>query len=97
MLDKGVNNLGERFFLYDDFEDTKTRYVSFVGDVTRYDLAIMRSDRFYGKFLVINLLSDRYALIGLDDLGEPGYLEDAYQLNTEEAAELRSFLYEIIE
>lgn len=89
--------MGERIFLYDEIEDTKIRYVSFVGDVTRYDIAIMRSDRFFGKFLVMNLLGDRYAILGLDDLSEPGYIEEAFQMNSAEADELKSFLSEIIE
>lgn len=88
--------MGERFFLYDEEENTKTRFVSFVGDVTRYDLAITRSNRFYGKFLVMNLIGDRYAIIGKDDLAEPGYLEEAFQISSEEAEELRSFLEEIV-
>lgn len=92
----GGMKMGERFFLYDDEENTKTRFVSFVGDVTRYDLAITRSDRFYGKLLVINLISDRYAIIGKDDLAEPGYLEEAFQIKSEEADEIRSFLEEIL-
>ena len=39
----------ERFFLYDDVEDTKTRFVSFTGKTIRYDLAILQSSRFFGK------------------------------------------------
>jgi len=37
----------ERFFLYDDVEDTKTRFVSFAGKKLRYDLAILQSGRFF--------------------------------------------------
>ena len=39
----------ERFFLYDDVEDTKTRFVSFTGKKLRYDLAILQSYRFLWK------------------------------------------------
>ena len=46
----------ERFFLYDDTEDTKTRFVSFVGDNQRFDLAIVKTDRHFGKHL-----SSRYS------------------------------------
>lgn len=41
-----VNDL---FFLYDEPEDTKTRFVSFMGEATRFDLAITTTNRFYGK------------------------------------------------
>lgn len=86
----------ERFFLYDDTENTKTRFVSFVGENQRFDLAIVQSDRHYGKHLVLDMQGSRFAIIGLDDLEEEGYLEFAFQLNEEEAEELRSFLMELI-
>jgi hypothetical protein len=83
-----------RYFLYDDKEDTKTRFVSFVGETQRFDLAITQSQRFYGKQLILDLQGSRFAIIGPDDLEEEGYLEHAYQLSEEEAAELRGFLQE---
>ncbi|WP_339229532.1 DUF3055 domain-containing protein [Aeribacillus sp. FSL K6-2833] len=88
--------MAERFFLYDETVETKTRFVSFMGENQRFDLAIIQSDRYYGKYLVLNLQSNRFAIIGEDDLKEPGYLEDVYQLNDENAKELREFLYEIV-
>ncbi len=88
--------MGDRFFLYDDTVDTKTRFISFMGDSTRFDLAIVKSDRYYGKSLVLNIQSNRFAIIGSDDLDEPGYIEHAYQLSEEEAEELRLFLYEVV-
>ncbi|MEK4180136.1 DUF3055 domain-containing protein [Aeribacillus sp. FSL K6-1121] len=88
--------MAERFFLYDETVETKTRFVSFMGENQRFDLAIIQSDRYYGKYLVLNLQSNRFAIIGEDDLKEPGYLEDIYQLNDEDAKELREFLYEIV-
>lgn len=86
----------ERFFLYDDLEDTKTRFISFVGTNQRFDLALTQSDRYYGKQLVLDLQGNRFAIIGTDDLQEEGYLEYAFSLNEEDAEELRSFLSEVI-
>ncbi|GAA3319940.1 hypothetical protein GCM10020331_028920 [Ectobacillus funiculus] len=55
------------------------------------------SDRYYGKVLVLDILRNKFAIIGRDDLDEPGYLEHAYDLDEEGAEELRSFfLYEVI-
>ncbi|WP_044748567.1 DUF3055 domain-containing protein [Bacillus alveayuensis] len=88
--------MGERFFLYDDTVETRTRFVSFMGEHQRFDLAIMQTDRFYGKYLVLDLQSNRFAIIGQDDLDEPGYLEHAYNLSEEDANDLRSFLNEFI-
>ncbi|MFF2446801.1 DUF3055 domain-containing protein [Neobacillus sp. NPDC058068] len=88
--------MSEHFFLYDDTEDTKTRFVSFVGENQRFDLAIVQSNRHYGKLLVLDMQGSRFAIIGPDDLEEEGYLEFAFQLNEADGAELRSFLTEII-
>ncbi|MDQ0198866.1 DUF3055 domain-containing protein [Neobacillus ginsengisoli] len=88
--------MSERFFLYDDTENTKTRFVSFVGENQRFDLAIVQTTRHYGKNLVLDMQGNRFAIIGQDDLQEEGYLEYAFQLNEEDAEELRSFLYELI-
>jgi hypothetical protein len=82
----------DTIFLYDEIENTRTRFVSFVGKTNRFDLAITNTSRFYGKFLVLNLQSSRFAIIGADDLEEPGYLEHVYQLPEVEAEELRQFL-----
>lgn len=86
----------ERFFLYDETEETKTRYVSFMGVSQRFDLAIMKTERYFGKQIVLNILNGRFAIIGSDDLNEPGYLEHAFNINEEDAEELRSFLFELI-
>ncbi|RSD27502.1 DUF3055 domain-containing protein [Mesobacillus subterraneus] len=86
----------ERFFLYDDTENTKTRYISFVGENQRFDLAIMQTSRYYGKSIVLDIQGSRFAIIGQDDLDEPGYLEHVYNLSEEDAEELRSFLRPII-
>lgn len=86
----------ERFFLYDEQEETSTRFVSFMGEAHRYDLAIMTTDRYYGKKLVIDIQGSHYAIIGQDDVEEPGYLEHAFNLNEFEAEELREFLREVI-
>ncbi|EPD50535.1 hypothetical protein HMPREF1210_02504 [Paenisporosarcina sp. HGH0030] len=86
----------ERFFLYDDVEDTKTRFVSFTGESQRYDLAILQSSRFFGKVLVMDIQYNRFAILGSDDLEEEGYLEHVYNRNEEEAAELRDYLQELL-
>lgn len=84
-------------FLYDGKEETTTRFVCFVGhSLRRFDLAITNTNRFYGKKLVTDMQSGRTAIIGPDDLEEEGYLEHVYQLNEEEAEELRNFLTEVV-
>lgn len=86
----------ERFFLYDDVEDTKTRFVSFTGKTQRFDLAILQSTRFYGKVLVLDMQFGRFAIIGPDDVEEPGYLEHVYNRTEQEAEDLREYLTELL-
>ncbi|WP_050182935.1 DUF3055 domain-containing protein [Domibacillus robiginosus] len=88
--------MSERFFLYDEKDTTVTRFVSFAGEHSRYDLALMQTDRYYGKWVVLNLQGNTYAIIGRDDLEEPGYIEYAFNMNEAEAAELKEFLAEIV-
>ncbi|GAE30299.1 DUF3055 domain-containing protein [Halalkalibacter hemicellulosilyticus] len=88
--------MSERFFLYDDTEETNIRFISFMGEASRFDLAIIQSSRYYGKKLVLDIQSNRFAIIGQDDLDEPNYIETAFNLNNEEAEELKLFLYEVV-
>jgi len=92
----GGYTMTDRFFLYDETEDTKTRFVSFMGENQRFDLAIMKTDRYYGKSIVLDIQGSRFAILGQDDLDEEGYLEYAYNLSEEDAEELRSFLRQIV-
>lgn len=69
----------------------KTRFVSFMGENERHDLALLYSDRHYGKTIVLDMQRNKFAIIGADDLNEPGYLEHAFSMTEEIAEELRSF------
>jgi hypothetical protein len=84
---------GDWTFLYDHSEETKARYVSFMGEEARHDIAIIQTKNFYGKSIVLNILTHRMAIVGQKDLDEPGYLEEAFNMTEAEAAELREFLY----
>lgn len=88
--------MSELFFMYDETEETNTRFVGFMGDRKRFDLAITLSNHFFGKILVHDIQTGRSAIIGADDLKEEGYLEYAFQLNEEEAQELHSFLEQMM-
>ena len=84
-------------FLSDTTEATTTRFVTFIGaSYKRFDLAIMTTNRFYGKKLVTDLQGGVTAIIGEEDLEEEGYLEFTFKLNEEEAGELREFLHLVV-
>ncbi|TMV45461.1 DUF3055 domain-containing protein [Paenibacillus mesophilus] len=84
-------------FLYDHTEDTRTRFVCFITpSLQRFDLAITSTSRFYGKQLITDIQSGKTAIIGPDDLNEPGYLEYVYKLSEEDGEDLRNFLIEVV-
>lgn len=85
--------LNEFDFLSDLTEETTTRFVTFITPgLARFDLAITATARFYGKKLITDLQAGRTAIVGPDDLEDPGYLETAFRLKAEEAEELKQFL-----
>ncbi len=59
----GVKAMSEAIFMYDDTEDTRTRFVGFIGESKRFDLALTSSTRFYGKTLVHDIQNGRSALL----------------------------------
>lgn len=80
--------------MYDDMEETTTRFVGFVGN-QRWDLAITKTAHFYGKTLVACIQSGRVGIIGSDDLEEDKLplLGQTFGLNDEEdVQELAEFL-----
>ena len=79
--------------LYEETETSTIKYISFIGiSNRRFDLAIVNSDHFFGKRLVIDILSGKTVIIGKDDLEEPGFLEYAFGLSEEEAKDLYEYL-----
>jgi hypothetical protein len=80
-------------FLLDINEQTTTRYVTFITPkLNRFDLAILTTDRFYGKKIVIDLQTGRSGILGPDDLEEEGVLESVFRISEEQAGELAEFL-----
>ncbi len=79
--------------LSDSTEQTATRYVTFISpSLHRFDLAILTTNRFYGKKIVIDMQSGRSSTLSQEDLEEEGVLENIYRITEEQAAELAQFL-----
>jgi len=80
-------------FLSDSTEQTQTRFVTFISpNFHRFDLAILTTNRFYGKKLVTDMQSGRSGVLGPDDLEEEGVLENVFRIDEEQAADLAQFL-----
>lgn len=81
------------FTLYDNTEETSTRFVGYAGETTRFDVAITTTSNFYGKKLVCVIQSGRSAIMDDSDAENVDYVQEAFQLSShEEALELSNFL-----
>ncbi|MBU7227589.1 DUF3055 domain-containing protein [Staphylococcus pseudintermedius] len=84
-------------FLYDDMEPSQIRFVGFVGEHSRYDLVLIQTDRHYGKTLVLNTQTNKFGIIGTDDLEEEGYVAYILGVSEEEGDEITAYLHEVIQ
>lgn len=83
-------------FLYDDIEPSQIRFVGFVGEHSRYDLVLIQTDRHYGKTLVLNTQTNKFGIIGTDDLEKEGYIAYILGVSDEEADEITEYLSQVI-
>ncbi|QLK85593.1 DUF3055 domain-containing protein [Staphylococcus sp. 17KM0847] len=83
-------------FLYDDIEPSQIRFVGFIGEHSRYDLVLIQTDRHYGKTLVLNTQTNKFGIIGTDDLEEEGYIAYILGVNDDEADEITAYLSDVI-
>ena len=94
-MDVGGLRMSERFFLYDDIELRKSRFVSFMGENSRFDLAIIHPDRYYWKTNCTDIEGGRFAIIGHDDLEEERLYRACFSTSEIDALELSAFLSRI--
>ncbi|WP_026690086.1 DUF3055 domain-containing protein [Alteribacter aurantiacus] len=81
--------------LYDEVEQVNVRFVGIATDYHRYDFAIMYTNMFFGKAMVICMQTGRSTLLSLDDTQEPEPIMKAFHIkHKEDAEEVASFLRE---
>jgi hypothetical protein len=79
--------------LYDVTERAPLNFIGVMTEDKRYDFAIVHTNSFYGKTLVICMQSGRSAALGREDLGCADRLMDIYKLDERaEAEQLADFL-----
>ncbi|MGJ5712397.1 DUF3055 domain-containing protein [Staphylococcus auricularis] len=84
-------------FLYDDEEPAQVQFVGFVGEESRYDLMLIQTDRHYGKTIVLNMQTNKFGIIGTDDLEEEGYIAFILGVSEAEGDEIQAYLSEVIQ
>ena len=78
--------------MYDNTEIAPARFIGFVGDHSRFDLAIITTNNFFGKKMVCCLQTGRSAILSAQEAEEAEYIQTAFQVSQEEAGELSLFL-----
>ncbi|MCI3921478.1 DUF3055 domain-containing protein [Paenibacillus sp. TRM 82003] len=79
--------------LYDEAETSKVDFFGYASERARYDFAIVFTNRFFGKPLVICMQTNRSSLLCADDLENTENLQKLFAIESaEEAGELAVIL-----
>lgn len=84
-------------YLYDDDESSQVQFVGFVGEYSRYDLMLIQTDRHFGKTMVLNMQTNKFGIIGIDDLEEEGYIAYILGVTENEGNEITEYLNQVIQ
>ena len=84
-------------YLYDDNESSQVQFVGFVGEFSRYDLMLVQTDRHFGKTIVLNMQTNKFGIIGTDDLEEEGYIAHILGVTEDEGNEITEYLNQVIQ
>jgi hypothetical protein len=81
------------WLLYDETENTRTRFIGYAGQHARYDVAITETQHFLGKKLVCVIQSGKTAILNDEDAANVPYLMQTFNIQDEqEADEFSRFL-----
>lgn len=85
-------------YLKDETITREVRYVSFMGNLQRYDFAFMEheDEDDSNKQIVIYLQKNRFAALGKEDIEKKGELENIFHETEMEADEIRTFLRSVL-
>lgn len=79
--------------LYDVSERAHVHFIGYASEIARYDFAIVYTDSFFGKPLVICMQTGKSALLCENDLNNLEYLQRVFSISGRtEAEELAIFL-----
>ena len=82
--------------LYDETEQSQVRFVGFTSETTRYDFAIVYTNMFFGKALVVDMQMGRSALLSVDDIDNVDYLQRYFHIKDDEEMEALAVFFKSI-
>ncbi|WP_166238231.1 DUF3055 domain-containing protein [Paenibacillus turpanensis] len=79
--------------LYDTIESTQVNFIGYISERARYDFAIVHTDNFFGKPLVVCMQTGRSSLLSAEDVVDLEHLQRSFAISSkEEAQELSVFM-----
>jgi hypothetical protein len=78
--------------LYEETEQAKVVFFGYASEHARYDFAIVFTDNFFGKPLVVCMQTGRSSLLCADDAVNKEYLQKTFGIHTEAEAEELSII-----
>lgn len=78
--------------LYEEMERATIHFAGYASEKNRYDFAIIFTEQFFGKPIVMCMQTGRSALLCVDDLNNVDYLQKSFSVRPDEAEELSLFL-----
>jgi hypothetical protein len=79
-------------YLYDEMERPFTRYVSFATKNKRYDLALIYTQHFDGKTVVMSVQNLQGVLISADDISHTSAWTQILQIDPDDIEIVKEFL-----
>lgn len=80
--------------LYDHSEMTQIRFVGFHSEHARYDFCIIYTNRFFGKPIVIDMLTGKAVLVSPFELSNKEWLKKTFQIDHEDDVERMVHFFE---
>ncbi|WP_010269967.1 DUF3055 domain-containing protein [Paenibacillus senegalensis] len=78
--------------LYEETEKANIQFIGYASESSRYDFAIIFTEHFFGKPIVLCMQTGRSALLCQDDLSNLEHLQRCFSIRPAEAEELSHFL-----
>ncbi|WP_026678323.1 SAV0927 family protein [Fictibacillus gelatini] len=83
--------------LSEERETQMIRYYCLATNHCRYDFAIIYTELFFGKAIVISIQNGRMVLLCQEDLENPGYWSDKLGIKDEDIKEFQKFFSFILQ
>lgn len=79
--------------LYDVTERVSVNFMGYVSERSRFDFAVIYTDHFFGKPLVVCMQTGRSSLLSLEDVNDLDYLQNVFRIKDRREVEELSLFF----